>query len=228
MKNPSLLTSSQYKHIIWDWNGTLLDDGWLFVDVMNSILRSRGMNTITLEKYREIFGFPVKDYYLKLGFDLEKEPFEESGLEFIKEYKNRRYDAQLYPEVIPLLIELGARGICNSILSAQHQTLLDDLTQYYNIRDYFIGIIGLDNHYAHSKVENGIECANRIDVSLQEILMIGDTDHDFEVAGVIGIDCLLLSHGHHCSKRLKKTGAKVVQNLMDISSFFNVELTGIK
>ena len=186
------------------------------------------MDTITLEKYREIFGFPVKDYYLKLGFDLEKEPFEESGLEFIKGYENRRYDAQLYPQVIPLLIELGVRGISHSILSAQHQTLLDDLTQYYNIRDYFIGIIGLDNHYAHSKVENGIEWVKQINVSPKEILIIGDTEHDFEVAGVIGIDCLLLSHGHHCSKRLKKTGAKVVQNLMDISSFFNVELTGIK
>jgi phosphoglycolate phosphatase len=223
-----LLTSSKYKHIIWDWNGTLLDDGWLFVDVMNSVLRRRGMDTITLEKYREIFGFPVKDYYRKLGFDLEKEPFEESGLEFIKGYKNRRYDAQLYPQVIPLLIELRASGISHSILSAQHQTLLDDLTQYYNIRDYFIGIIGLDNHYAHSKVENGIEWVKQINVSPKEILLIGDTDHDFEVAEVIGIDCLLLSHGHHCSKRLKKTGAKVVQNLMDISSFFNVELTRIK
>ena len=186
------------------------------------------MDTITLEKYRKIFGFPVKDYYLKLGFDLEKEPFEESGLEFIEVYKNRRYEAQLYPQVIPLLIELRARGISHSILSAQHQTLLDDLTQYYNIRDYFIGIIGLDNHYAHSKVENGIEWVKKINVSPKEILIIGDTTHDFEVAGIIGVDCLLLSHGHHCSKRLKKTGAKVVQNLMDISSFFNVELTGIK
>jgi len=217
-----LLAFSQYKHIIWDWNGTLLDDGWLFVDVMNSILKRRGMDTITLKKYREIFGFPVKDYYLKLGFDLEKEPFEESGLDFIKEYKNRRYDAQLYPQVIPLLIKLNARGISNSILSAQHQTLLDDLTQYYNIRNHFIGVIGLDNHYAHSKVENGIEWMKQINLSPQEILMIGDTDHDFEVAEVIGIDCLLLSHGHHCSKRLKKTGAKVFNNLMDISSFFNI------
>ena len=186
------------------------------------------MDTITLEKYREIFEFPVKDYYLKLGFDLEKEPFEESGLEFIKGYENRRYDAQLYPQVVPLLIELRSRGISHSILSAQHQTLLDDLTQYYNIRDYFIGIIGLDNHYAHSKIENGIGLIKKLHLHSDKILMIGDTDHDFEVAGVIGIDCLLLSHGHHCSNRLKKTGAKVVQNLMDISSFFNVELTGIK
>ena len=186
------------------------------------------MDTITLEKYREIFEFPVKDYYLKLGFDLEKEPFEESGLEFIKGYENRRYDAQLYPQVIPLLIELRARGLSHSILSAQHQTLLDDLTQYYNIRDYFIEIIGLDNHYAHSKVENGIKLVNRINLSLQEILLIGDTDHDFEVADAIGVDCLLLSQGHHCSKRLKKTGAKVFQNLMDIFSFFNIELAEIK
>jgi len=186
------------------------------------------MDTITLEKYREIFGFPVKDYYLKLGFDLEKEPFEESGLEFIKMYENRRYDAQLYPHVIPLLIELRARGISHSILSAQHQALLDDLTRYYNIRDHFTEVIGLDNHYAHSKVENGIKWANRINLSLQEILMIGDTDHDFEVAAAIGIDCILLSHGHHCPRRLKKTGAIVVQNLLDVFSFFNIELTGIK
>ncbi len=181
-----------------------------------------------MKNIEKFFGFPVKDYYLKLGFDLEKEPFEESGLEFIKGYENRRYDAQLYPQVIPLLLALRARGISHSILSAQHQTLLDDLLQYYNIRDYFIKVVGLDNYYAHSKVENGIEWVKQINVSPNEILIIGDTDHDFEVAGIIGVDCLLLSHGHHCSKRLKKTGAKVVQNLMDISSLFNVELTGIK
>ena len=73
----------QYKHIIWDWNGTLLNDGWLFVEVMNIVLKRRKMKPITLDSYREIFRFPVKDYYMKLGFDFEKESFESSGLEFI-------------------------------------------------------------------------------------------------------------------------------------------------
>ena len=217
------LKSSQYKHIIWDWNGTLLNDGWLFVDVMNSILMRRGMNTITLEKYREIFGFPVKKYYQKLGFDLEKEPFEESGLEFIKQYENRKYDAQLHPYVIPLLKGLTESGVNHSILSAQHQTLLDDLIKYYNIQNYFINIVGLDNYYASSKVGNGIKLANHINLSLQEILIIGDTDHDFEVARAIGIDCIPLSHGHHSSNRLKKTGAVIMQNLLDILRFFNID-----
>ena len=76
----------------------------------------------------------------------EKEPFEKSGLEFIKGYENRRYDAKLYPQAISLLTELRDMGISHSILSAQHHSLLYDLTDYYKIRDQFIGIIGLDNH----------------------------------------------------------------------------------
>ena len=78
-----MLKHSQYKHIIWDWNGTLLDDAWLFVDIMNCVLKDRNMDTITLEKYRNIFRFPVEDFYRILGFDLKKESFLECGLEFI-------------------------------------------------------------------------------------------------------------------------------------------------
>ena len=219
-----MLKPIKYKHIIWDWNGTLLDDGWLFVDVMNTILKHRGMNTITLEKYREIFGFPVKDYYIKLGFNLEKEPFEESGMEFIREYEKRRYEAQLYPRVIPLLSELQTMGINHSILSAQHQSLLDDLTQYYNIRNHFIQVIGLDNHYAHSKMENGIRWVNGLKLNPQEILLIGDTDHDFEVSKALKIDCLLISHGHHCHSRLIQTGAPVIRNLENILHIFAIDL----
>ena len=101
-----MLKPSEYKHIIWDWNGTLLNDAWLFVDIMNDVLINRNMNTITVEKYREIFSFPVKDYYKKLGFDLNKESFHKSGMEFIKAYKKRRYEADLYPRVNTILSKL--------------------------------------------------------------------------------------------------------------------------
>lgn len=185
------------------------------------------METITLEKYRDIFGFPVKDYYIKLGFDFEMEPFEECGLEFIKEYKNRRYEAALYPQVSDLLTKLGAAGIRHSILSAQHQNLLDDLIQFYNIRHHFIKIIGLNNHYAHSKIENGISWVKKIHLDSKKILMIGDTDHDFQAAEAMGVDCFLLSQGHHSPARLKKTGAKVFHDLNDISHFFQADIKSV-
>ena len=224
LKSCKLPKISQYQHIIWDWNGTLLNDGWLFVDVMNSILLKRKMKTITLEKYRQIFGFPVKEYYINLGFDLENEPFEICGLEFINEYEKRRYEAELYPEVTSLLCQLKNIGISHSILSAQHQDLLDDLVQYYNIQHHFIQLIGLDNYYAHSKIENGLECIKKLNIESEKILMVGDTDHDFEVAQAIGVDCFLLSHGHYSHHRLKKTGARVFHVLKDLSHFFQIDV----
>ena len=84
------MKNGQIKHVIWDWNGTLINDAWLFVDVMNNILQKRNMHTITIKKYRDIFGFPIKNYYEKLGFNTKKESIEKLGLEFIKEYKKRQ------------------------------------------------------------------------------------------------------------------------------------------
>ena len=79
-----MLKPFNYKHIIWDWNGTLINDAWLFVDVMNKFLTQRKLKSINVNKYRDIFGFPIKKYYEKLGFNLSKEPFEKLGLIFIE------------------------------------------------------------------------------------------------------------------------------------------------
>jgi len=211
--------ASKYKHIIWDWNGTLLNDAWLFVDVMNTVLRRRNMPLIDVESYRQIFGFPVRDYYIKLGFDLEKEPFESSGMEFIREYEKRRYDAKLYDDTIPTLDHLSKNGISHSILSAQNQSTLDDLVDYYDIRKYMINISGLDNHYAHSKVDNGRAWMERLHFGPHEVLFVGDTDHDHEVAEAIGADCVLLASGHHSRDRLEATGAPVVEEIGDVVGF---------
>ena len=181
------------------------------------------MNTITVEKYRKIFGFPVEDYYKKLGFDLKKESFQKSGMEFIQAYKKRRYEAELHPMVNSILSSLLSMKITHSILSAQHQALLDDLTTYYNIREYFIGINGLNDHYARSKVNKGIEWMKKTGFDTNMVLFIGDTDHDFEVAQALGTDCLLLSHGHHCHTRLIQTGAPVVCEMENIFHIFAID-----
>ena len=223
-----MLKLSQYKHIIWDWNGTLLDDAWLFVDIMNCVLKDRNMDTITLEKYRNIFRFPVEDFYKILGFDLKKESFLECGLEFIKAYEKRRYEAKLHPRVNFILSKLISRNIHHSILSAQHQALLDDLTNYYNIRKYFTQINGLKDYYAHSKVNTGIELMKQMELDPLEVLFIGDTDHDFEVSQTLGTDCLLISNGHHCHSRLIKTGAPVIRELENIFNLFAIDLDPVE
>ena len=93
----------KYKHIIWDWNGTLLDDRWLCVAAINQTLSLRNMDIIDEEQYKEIFCFPVIEYYIKLGFDFNDEPFSIVGTEFIDFYNKNFRKARLHSNALQVL-----------------------------------------------------------------------------------------------------------------------------
>ena len=207
----------KYKHIIWDWNGTLVDDAWLCVEIMNNILEKRNLNLITIDDYREHFTFPVRDYYVKLGFDFSVEPFEVCGMEFIHDFKNRKFEASLYTQMESILDKLTKIGISHSVLSAQNQTLLDETVAHYQLQNKFERINGLDDHYAHSKVNIGKSWIKTLSYNHNEVIMIGDTVHDFEVAQAMGTDCILIASGHNSRERLENTGVLVLDSPLEIT-----------
>jgi len=209
-----------YKHIIWDWNGTLLDDRHFSVDIMNGVLRRRRMQEMTEKWFLDNFCFPVKDYYIKLGFDFEKEPFSVSGSEFIQNYMHRHHEPSLHTEAALLLHYFKDKGITQSLLSAASQTMLDDILQYHDIKDYFIKIIGQDNHYANGKEITGKAWVDELRYGSHEVLFIGDTNHDHEVANLIGADCVLVSNGHMSQLRLAQTGVPVFDSLSGVMNWF--------
>ncbi len=207
----------KYKHIIWDWNGTLVDDAWLCVEIMNNILENRNLNLITIDDYREHFTFPVRDYYVKLGFDFLVEPFEVCGMDFIHDFKKRKFEASLYTQTESILDKLTKIGISHSVLSAQNQTLLDETVAHYQLQDKFEGVNGLDDHYAHSKVNIGKSWIETLSYDHNEVIMIGDTVHDYEVAQAMGTDCILIASGHNSRERLENTGVLVLDSPLGIT-----------
>ena len=206
-----------YKHIIWDWNGTLLDDTWLCVEVLNGLLSKRGRAPLSKEAYRNHFGFPVVHFYEFLGFDTDRDSFEKVSHEFIGDYEARWLkECTLHPQVDHALKSLTALGLSHSVLSAAEQTALEAGISHFGIAEHFLGLVGTDNIYARGKVEQGREWVAQLDWEPAEIVLIGDTLHDFEVAEAMGADCILLSYGHHCPKRLVQTGAPVVHSLEEL------------
>lgn len=207
---------SKYKHIIWDWNGTLINDIWLVVEIMNKMLKKRNMPGIDSKKYREIFDFPVIDYYAKLGFNFSKESFEELTVEFISEYYTRFNECKLFNEVEEVLKKIRDMGISQSILSASKEDVLIEKIKYYGIDKYFCRIMGLENHYAESKVERGKKWIDELNLNPQDVLLMGDTAHDYDVSKHIGCDCLLVANGHYSYERLAKLGVDVIGTLKEM------------
>lgn len=206
---------SRYRHIIWDWNGTLLDDAWLCIEIINGLLGRRGLPVLTPARYAESFTFPVQEYYRRIGFDFTREPFAVLAAEFVAEYDRRRFDCGLQPHAREVLGTLGAR-CTQSILSAYEQGRLDEMVRANTLDEIFTHRIGLSDYYAVSKVDHGRAHLAALGHAPAEVVLIGDTLHDVEVAQALGIDCLLISSGHQSQAVLAAAGVPVLPTLADL------------
>jgi phosphoglycolate phosphatase len=210
----------KYKHIIWDWNGTLLDDAWLCVEILNDMLTRRKMKKTTLPQYQADFDFPVIGYYRKIGFDFEKESFDDVAREYISAYESQRRRCSLRAGVVDIIKSLKAESVSQSVLSASQKSSLVEALGLFKLTGFFENVAGLDDYYAHSKMDIGKNLMNNLSADHKEILLIGDTTHDYEVACELGTDCLLTPAGHQSKERLLACGAKVCDNL---DKFFQVK-----
>jgi phosphoglycolate phosphatase len=202
--------------IIWDWNGTLLNDSGLAVQTMNLMLERRGLPILSIDDYKSVFTFPVKDYYQKIGFDFEKEPFEVPALEFIDCYNSLVNECSLQKDTLRVLEYFRSIDVKQYILSAMEQEVLDNCLSHYQINDFFEYVSGLDNIYAASKIENGHRLIAELELDASELVLIGDTVHDFEVATELGCQCVLIADGHQSKEVLQATGALIIDSISEL------------
>jgi phosphoglycolate phosphatase len=209
----------KFKHIIWDWNGTLWDDTWLCVEINNHMLQRRNLPATTPEIYRDKLCFPVDQYYCQLGFDYATDPYNVLAEEFIAEYTDRRYECPLHPGAKELIAEFQSLEIRQAVLSAYQQDTLNQAVEHFQLLEFFDDVIGLNDIYAAGKVENGLKYIAGLDVNPAEVLFIGDTLHDHEVAEAMGVNCVLLACGHNSRPRLEATGVPVFDALAGVREY---------
>jgi len=207
---------THYQHIIWDWNGTLWNDTWLCTEINNQMLQQRGLPLITVETYQAKLCFPVSDYYCQLGFDYAQDSYDQLAEEFISIYEQRRFECVLQEGARELIEQLHERGIPQAVLSAYQQDTLWQAVDHFELAPFFDDVIGLNDIYAAGKVENGLKYISGFDLARDDILFIGDTIHDFEVAEAMGVHCVLVANGHNSRPRLEACGIPVFDSLSQL------------
>ena len=201
------------KHIFFDFNGTLINDVDLCLELLNNLLSEQKKPSVDINKYKEIFTFPIKDYYIAAGIDLQMNSFEDLSIKFINEYQPRSLECGLFSDVIQTIKKLKAESIHTYILSASEKNNLVEQCKFYNLLPLFDEILGIDNIHAGGKVSLALDFMKKTNINPNEALLIGDTIHDYEVARAIGAECRLVSTGHQSVNVLKKANAKIYSTL---------------
>ncbi len=209
----------KYKAIIFDWNGTVIDDVQGCLDILCTMLNRYGLNAVTMEEYRQAFTFPVIEYYKKVGFVFDNYTFEEVAAHFVPMYDETYPKCKLYDGVVELIKKLKNDGIAVYLLSATEKGSLIEQTDYFGVTALFDEIVGTDNFHGKSKSEEGKNLLERIGCERKNVLLIGDTNYDYELSKELGVECVLMSYGHKPRETLEKCTKNVFPNVQKLKDF---------
>ena len=213
----------KYTHIIWDFNGTILNDVDIGIESVNRLLEPRGLKKIeSIDEYHELFRFPIIDYYKSLGFDFEKDDYYTVlAPEWVAAYMELVPCATVYEGVTETLEYFSNANVGQVLLSATEIEQLKTQIHELGIEKYFCEVIGLDNIHAKSKAENAKVWMQKHPDARP--LFVGDTEHDAEVAAAAGADCVLFSGGHSSIKKLSSLGLPIIDDIRKLQEYFRNE-----
>jgi len=204
------------KYLIFDFNGTVIDDTDVCIKCENYTIKHYGLNRdeLSRDEYLHIFTFPVKDYYEKVGFDWNIHSYEEVGKYWFDWYCKLKDEYSLHDGVVDVLKLSHEKGYQNILLSASNIDALKQQLIDLDIEEYFDEVLAIDNIYAGSKVDIALNWIK--DKDPKDCLMLGDTLHDLEVAREMNVECILISNGHQAKEILLEHHDKVVDDIKEV------------
>ncbi|MER6916615.1 HAD hydrolase-like protein [Streptomyces sp. NPDC000594] len=205
-------------HLVWDWNGTLLDDVAAVISATNAAFAELGLAPITLELYRELYCVPIPKFYERLlGRLPTDEEWEVMDVIFHDHYSRHRVGCGLTEGAARVLGEWRGAGHSQSLLSMYVHDQLIPVVRGYGIEREFVRVQGRTGPSGGSKalhMEEHLKALART-VSPERTVVIGDAVDDAVAAAHVGARAVLFTGGSHSRASLEKAGVPVVDTLRE-------------
>jgi phosphoglycolate phosphatase-like HAD superfamily hydrolase len=201
-------------HLVWDWNGTLLDDLTLVVAATNAALLAAGGGPTTADEHRREFRRPVSDYYRAvLGRPVDPDEFARLDKIFHAAYAEGLTACALSAGALDALRTWTGT---QSLLSMWFHTELVPTIDRYGLTTYFARVDG--NRAAIGGGFKAPHLANHLaalGLDGRDCVLIGDSVDDAEAAATVGARCVLYTGGFTDPDRLRGCGVPVAATLAE-------------
>jgi phosphoglycolate phosphatase-like HAD superfamily hydrolase len=170
------------RHVVWDWNGTLIDD---WDSCLAATAETLGLTVPSLIRGRRFFR-PVRAYYSALlTRDLTEREFESLCQRWENAYRRHRSRECARPHARDAIALIEAQGITQSVLSMWRNDRIREDTVDHGLLKFFVLVQGSQ---ADAPTKSGMLAAHLAQLGLvgSEVTLIGDSEDDFLAASSVG------------------------------------------
>ena len=213
-----------YKAIMFDLDGTLTESGEGITKSVQYALEKIGRPEPDLEKLKVFVGPPLLDQFMKYA-----DTDEETARQAVAFYRERYgvtgiYENSVYPGIPELLEELRRKGYLLAVASSKPENYVNQVLDYFHLSGYFDVIVGSEMNGNRTRKAQVIEeTLERLKLSghRNQVLMVGDKEHDVLGAREAGVSCVAVSYGYGTMEELEAAEPlKIVSSAEELLRFF--------
>lgn len=208
----------EYKVIIWDFNGTLIDDIDAALASVNDMLTRRNLPTINFQQYASFVDTPIIKFYEHIFDDLYSMDFDVIAKEFNEGYENHLRPHAVMDKAEEVLEYFNSKGKLQTVISATHIDKVLNRLGEFGLDGYFDRILAHNNLIAEDKTHLAVAYFKEKGISPQDAVVIGDCVADFKMAQTLGADCILTTRGHQSRKEFAETTATIIDSLSELKN----------
>ncbi len=206
-------------HVVWDWNGTLLDDLHVVLAAVNEGVAEHRDMPVSLEDYRDFYTRPVKRFYDALfGYEVSETVWREIDRRFHDAYRRMIGSVRLAGDAAAALDLVASHRSSQSLLSMYPHEELVPVVRSHGIEERFTRVDGLRGAAGDRKAAYLAAHLTGLGVAPDETVVIGDTPDDAAAAESVGSACVLYDGGSHHRHELEATGVPIVNSLVGAAS----------
>lgn len=213
-----------YKAILFDLDGTLTESGEGITKSVQYALGKLGKPEEDLEKLKVFIGPPLMEQFMKYA-DLDEETARKAVEYYRERYSEKGiFENRPYPGVEDMLKELKRKKYLLTVTSSKPEYYVKQILDHFQLTGYFDEIVGSEmNGKRTNKAEVIEENLSRLHMSdkRDQVIMIGDKEHDVFGARKAGLKCIAVSYGYGTEEELKNAAPfKTVASTDEILDFF--------
>ena len=195
--------NKQYQLVVFDWDGTLMDSEHRIVSCAENAIADLGLEPLERESIRNIIGLGLSEAVEAL-FPGKGTSFQD---EFIAAYRSHYLGKESTPSPLfegaaAVVRELQESGYLLAVATGKGRPGLERVLDETGLRELFVVTRCADDAFSKPHPQMLEQVMDYAGCSVEETLMVWDTEYDMQMARDAGADALAVSYGVHEVKRL--------------------------
>ncbi len=196
------MSDKKYQLIVFDWDGTVMDSTAVIATSIQSACRDLGLPVPSDEAARHVIGMGLVQALQHAVPEAPEHMYEPLADRYRHYFLSQDQSIPLFAGAHETIEELHDAGYALAVATGKSRKGLERVLDSSGLRRYFHASRTADETFSKPHPAMLQELMDELGMKPEEVLMVGDTTHDLQMAINAGVDAVGVTHGAHPEEQL--------------------------